>query len=145
MRTEQLVKARVHDYYWTHDWNCATTTLRILAEVFGLDLCEHVLDAALGMHGGGGYRAQCGLVEGGLMFLGLIGKQRGLSDEQVVRACYDYAQQFEARFGSLLCRELRPEGFRPDNPPHLCEPLTCDAIQFDIAFVSRLTGSPADS
>jgi undecaprenyl diphosphate synthase len=39
------------------------------------------------MHGAGGYRAQCGLVEGALMFIGVIGKARGLSNEAVVQAC----------------------------------------------------------
>jgi C_GCAxxG_C_C family probable redox protein len=133
--TLKLVEQRVHEYYWQYDWNCASTTLRILAGDFGIELHEQVLDAAIGMHGAGGYRAQCGLVEGALMFIGVIGKARGLSNEAVVQACYAFAQRFENRFGSLLCRELRPQGFHPDNPPHLCEGLSCDAVLFDIAFV----------
>ena len=132
------IAQRVHTYYWDHDWNCAVTTLRVLSEHFDLPLCEHVLDAALGLHGAGGYRAQCGLVEGALMFIGLIGKRENQPDEQIVQTCYDYAQAFEARFGSLLCRELRPEGFSPDNPHHLCEPLTGQAIVFDIQFIDAL-------
>jgi C_GCAxxG_C_C family probable redox protein len=134
----KLVEQRVHEYYWQYDWNCASTTLRILAEDFGVELHEQVLDAALGMHGAGGYRAQCGLVEGALMFIGVIGKARGLSNEAVEQACYAFAQQFENRFGSLLCRELRPQGFHPDNPPHLCEGLTRDAIEFDIVYITDL-------
>jgi len=111
------------------------TTLRILSEFFDFPLEGQVLDAALGMHGAGGYRAQCGLVEGALMAVGIIGRRHGLADDQVVRLCYAFAEQFEAEFGSLLCLELRPEGFRPDNPPHLCEELTRRAIQFDVAFL----------
>jgi hypothetical protein len=135
---ETLVRDRVHEYYWACDWKCAVTTLRVLAEVFGLPLSDQVLDAALGMHGAGGYRAQCGLVEGALMFVGVVAKAEGLSDDVIVQACYNYAEQFELRFGSLLCRELRPEGFKPDNPPHLCEELTRDAVLFDVSFVSDL-------
>ena len=114
------------------------TTLRILSESFDFLLEGQVLDAALGMHGAGGYRAQCGLVEGALMAVGILGKRQGLADDQVVRLCYAFAEQFEAQFGSLLCRVLRPEGFRPDNPPHLCEDLTCRAIDFDMAFLGDL-------
>jgi len=134
-----IVHHRVHEYYHVQDWNCAVTTLRILAEVFDVDLSPQVLDAALGMYGAGGYRAQCGLVEGALMAIGIIGKTRDLADDTIVSACYEFAEQFEGRFGSLTCRELRPEGFSTDNPPHLCEPLTCEAVLFDIAFVSELT------
>lgn len=138
---QALVRRRVHRAYWDHDWNCAVTTLRILGEVFDLAIDQQVLDAAIGMHGAAGYRAQCGLVEGALMFLGILGKDRGYPDEAVVETCYRFAETFEGRFGSLLCRELRPEGFKPDNPPHLCEDLTRRAILFDIDFVAeRLSG-----
>jgi C_GCAxxG_C_C family probable redox protein len=138
MDTHALVQARVHEYYWEHDWNCAVTTLRILAEVFNVTMSDQVLDAALGMHGAGGYRAQCGLVEGALMFVGMIGKAQRLTDDVIVEACFGFAKRFEERFGSLFCRELRPEGFKPENPPHLCEDLTCEAILFDITFVGNL-------
>lgn len=43
------------------------------------------MDAALGMHGAGGYRAQCGLVEGALMFIGIWGKMHGKEEAEIVR------------------------------------------------------------
>jgi hypothetical protein len=134
-----FVRERVRDAYWDKEQNCAVTTLSILSDWFGMELHSQVMDSAVGMHGAGGYRAQCGLVEGALMFLGIRGKGRGLSDEQVVQRCREYAVEFEARFGSLSCSRLRPEGFHPDQPPHLCEGLSCDAITFDIEFVSGLS------
>jgi hypothetical protein len=33
---------------------------------------------------------------------------------------------------------LRPQGFQDDNPPHLCEPLTCQAVEFSLTFVRNL-------
>ena len=140
MDTRTLVQQRVHGYYWRDDANCATTTLKILSEKFGVELCDQVLDSALGMHGAGGYRAQCGLVEGALKFLGIFGSARGSSEEEIVDACQDLARGFEDQFGSLSCKVLRPEGFRPDNPPHLCEPLTCDAVLFSAEFVASFLG-----
>ncbi|MDJ0803569.1 MAG: C-GCAxxG-C-C family protein [Desulfobacterales bacterium] len=87
------------------------------------------------------YGAQCGLVEGGLMFLGIIGHDRRISEPKVVGACRQFGGTFEKRFGSLLCRELHPEGFHPDNPPQLCEDLTGRAIDYTLAFVEALLGS----
>lgn len=136
MTRRRLVHDRVQDAYWNQDWNCAETTLRVLSEVFGVDLDPQVLAAAVGMHGAGGYRAQCGLVEGALMFTGLLGKERGIPQDAIVEACRDFAEAFEERFGSLLCRDLRPEGFSPDNPPHLCEELTRQALLFDMPFLT---------
>lgn len=133
----EFVRSRVARYYWEDDINCATTTLNILAEHFGIEVHQQVKDAAVGMHGAGEYGAQCGLVEGALMFLGIIGGEKGMADEAVVEACRDFAAAFEQRFGSLNCRVLRPQGFRAENPPHLCESLTCEAIEFSLAFVTN--------
>jgi C_GCAxxG_C_C family probable redox protein len=134
---EAFIKKRVHDYYWRDDINCATATLKILSEKFQLPLRRQVLDAAVGMHGAGEYGAQCGLLEGGLMFLGILGRCQGLETAHIVKTCRDLAHQFEKKFGSLSCAVLRPLGFSPENPPHLCEDLTCDAIVFDIQFVEK--------
>ncbi len=130
------VAAKVHGFYWNQDLNCATSNLLLLAEQFEVALSTQVLDAALGMHGAAKYGAQCGLVEGGLLFIGIIGRARGLPDERTTQACQDFARRFEARFGSLLCRELRPQGFPPELAgEHICEDLTVDAVLFSIAFV----------
>jgi C_GCAxxG_C_C family probable redox protein len=136
MQLEGFVSKRVHDYYWQRDLNCATTTLKILSEKFEIPLNEQVIDAAIGMHGAGGFRAQCGLVEGMLMFLGIFGRHHELPDQKTVKLCYNFASEFQTRFGSLLCRELRPEGFHPDNPPHLCEQLTKNAIIFAVEYIA---------
>jgi len=136
METKDLVQVRVKEYYWQDDINFATADLKILAELFSVELSSQVVAAALGMHGAGGHGAQCGLVEGTLMFLGIMGRREGVSDENIVASRKEYANRFESHFRFLLCRELRPEGFNPDNPPHLCEALTCEAILFNIGFIT---------
>ncbi|HOO91196.1 MAG TPA: C-GCAxxG-C-C family protein, partial [Syntrophales bacterium] len=141
METKELIQSRVHTYYWQDDINCATTNLKILSEVFSIPLSDQVTDAALGMHGAGEYGAQCGLVEGTLMFLGIIGRTKGISDEKIIDSCNAFARQFEHKFQTLLCRELRPEGFHRNNPPHLCEKFTCEAVLFNIDFVTDFTNN----
>ncbi len=141
MDKESLIRERVSVYYWKDDINCATASLKILGEVFGVTISDQVVDAALGMHGAGEYGAQCGLVEGPLMFLGIWGRKNGCSDGEIIGWCREFARQFEARFTSLLCRELRPEGFGPHNPGHPCEPLTREAIGFAVEFVASLEDS----
>ena len=132
---QRLIDERVHEYYWKHDYNCATTMLLILAEICVIKLQQQTLDAAIGMHGAGRYGAQCGLVEGALMFIGIYARQKQKTDERIEAECHSFADAFEKEFGSLLCKELRPEGFRPDNPPHLCEGLTKRAVRFALDYV----------
>lgn len=137
MELESYIKKNVEDYYWNKDLNCAITMLKILSKIFDIKLSSQLVEAAIGLHGAGKYGAQCGLVEGALMFLGTFGKQRGLSEEEIIDNCYKFAFGFERHFGSLACRDLRPEGFKPDNPPHICEELSKQAVLFTVEYIDK--------
>ena len=136
MDFDNYINDEVHSHYWDHNDNCAFTTLSIVSDLFAVPLEAQVMDAALGMHGAGGYQAQCGLVEGALIFIGIIGSRRGLNRDQVAELCKSFARGFEEQFGSLTCRELRPEGFAPDNPPHICEDLSKRTVRFTTRFLA---------
>lgn len=133
MDTNQLVNERIHKYYWEDDINCATTTLKILAESVGLKIEPQVIDGAVGLHGAGGFGAQCGLVEGTLLFIGILGRKNKVSDSDIIAMCYRFAEEFEKHFGSLSCSMLRPQG----TGEHLCEKLTQNAIKFAIDFIQK--------
>jgi hypothetical protein len=135
-RIRNAVKRHVEYSYHIEEIHCTATMLKFLSKIFGIELHNQVMDAALGMHGAGLYGAQCGLVEGSLMFIGLLGKSKGIEGDVIEELCYKYAEGFERRLGSLLCRELRPEGFKDSNPPHLCEPRTVDAVLYTIEYIT---------
>jgi C_GCAxxG_C_C family probable redox protein len=134
MNQRDLVK-KVAQYYWEEDLNCATTTLKILSERLNIEVSDQVFSAATGMHGAGEYGAQCGLVEGTLMFLGIFAQHNNYPKDLAVTCCYEFARAFETAFTSLQCNVLRPEGFKENNPSHLCESLTCRAVEFSISFI----------
>lgn len=125
----------VHDYYWNYDLNCATTIIKILSQQYTVNIEEQVIDGLIGMHGAGKYGAQCGLVEGALVFIGIYGKIKNLKTDDIIELCYEYAQKFEERFGSLRCDELRPDGFHADQPAHLCETMTNEAVKFAVNYM----------
>lgn len=139
MDQAEFIKKSVSDSYWRRNVNCATTMLNILAEIYGINLEEQVINAAIGMHGAGSFGAQCGLVEGALMLIGIWGKEKDLPDHSIVELCYGFARDFEGHFASLTCKQLRPQGFNPDNPPHLCENLTNQAVNFAIKYLAECT------
>lgn len=138
MMRNRVVEEMIHKYYWEDEVNCATATIKILSEIFSIKISDDVIAAATGMHGAGGYGAQCGLVEGALMMTGIIGKSMDLSEEKIIRNCFDYAKAFESEFGSLLCKKLRPEGFNENQPPHLCEKLTIKAAIFSVNELEKI-------
>jgi Putative redox-active protein (C_GCAxxG_C_C). len=130
----ELINSRVHDYYWNQDLSCAVTTLKILSELFYPELHPQVIEATFGLNAGR-FGSQCGLVEGTLLFIGSYGHHKNMTKEQIADLCHEFCSKFQPRFGSLLCNELRPQGFSPDNPPHLCENLTKKAIIFSAEFI----------
>ncbi|MFZ7101491.1 MAG: C-GCAxxG-C-C family protein [Peptococcaceae bacterium] len=144
LEAADFIRERVHDYYWNEDLNCATTMLKVLAEIFAVRLEPQVLASATGMHGAGKFGAQCGLVEGALMFLGIWAASRELPGEEAVVLCYHYAHEFQGKFHSLVCKELRPRGFQEDDPPHLCEELTKNAVYFTANYIRNQAKIPAD-
>lgn len=132
---KEYIINRVHELYWNNDINCARTTLICLSELFETAIEPQLIRSAVGLHGAGGYRAQCGLVEGALMFMGIYLHTLGKAEEEMVSACYGFASAFEKKFGSLRCLELRPTGFSENDPPHMCEKMTCDAIEFAYQYM----------
>lgn len=139
VQMKEYITNRVHELYWKEDINCAKTTLICLGELFEIAIEPQVIYSAVGLHGAGGYRAQCGLVEGTLMFVGIYFHILGKQESEIVSACYDFASAFDKEFGSLRCFELRPTGFSENNPPHMCENLTCRAIEFAYQHILGLS------
>lgn len=137
--TKEYITKRVHELYWEKDINCARTSLLCLSELFEIAVEPQTLWSAVGLHGAGGYRAQCGLVEGTLMFIGIYLHLLGKTEAEIISACYHYASDFDKTFGSLRCLELRPTGFSEKDPPHMCENLTCSAIEFAYQYIRKIT------
>lgn len=138
MMKEYIMK-RVHELYWNDDINCARTTLTCLSELFETAIEPQTIWSAVGLHGAGGYRAQCGLVEGTLMFIGIYLHALGKTEDEIVSVCYNFAAAFDKAFGSLRCSELRPTGFLESDPPHMCENLTRNGIEFAYQYILEIT------
>lgn len=136
---KEYITNRVHELYWKDDLNCARTTLICLSELFEVPVEQQTVCSAIRLHGAGKYRAQCGLVEGTLMFLGIYFQSLGKKESEIISACYNFASAFEKTFGSLRCLELRPTGFSESDPPHMCENLTCNGIKFAYQYILEIT------
>ena len=141
MRIEDVVREKAHRCFWERNFNCAMTSVAVFSDLFPVNLDVQIFDAVIGMNGAGKFGAQCGIVEATLMLLGIIGRSKGLTKDEIMANCYEFASEFQDHFGSLLCRILRPEGFKPSNPPFLCEKLARKALAFNAEFIRKKTGA----
>lgn len=71
------------------------------------------------------------------MFIGVLFSEKGASDSEITVICYEFAEAFTNHFLSLSCKELRPNGFTENDPPHACEKLTADAVAFSYTFIQN--------
>ena len=110
----------MHKLYWEDDINCAGTMLRCLSEAFDIKLDRQVLSAAAGMHGAGGYGAQCGLVEGALLFIGIYCGLTRAGCEKAADYCCEYAKAFENKFASLRCHDFAAGRFLQSRTRRIC-------------------------
>ena len=101
---KEYIRNRVHELYWKNDINCARTALICLGELLGTAIEPQTLLSAAGLHGAGGYRAQCGIVEGSLMFMGIYLHMLGRTDHEIVAACHDFAAAFDRTCGRMRRR-----------------------------------------
>ena len=141
MTTLSFINEEVHKLYWKDNLNCATTTIKVLGKIFDFKPTPQVINSAIGLNGAGRYGAQCGLVEGVLISIGIIGKNNNLPNKFIIKQCHNFAKNFEKTFGSLLCRKLRPQGFSKNNPPNLCEKITKKALMFSVKFIEKNVGA----
>ena len=136
---KEYITKRVHELYWKEDINCARTALICLSELFNISVEPQTIWSAIGLHGAGGYRAQCGVVEGSLMFIGIYFHMMGKTEDEIVSACYNFAAAFDRAFGSLRSFELRPKGLAESRPPHICESRACEGIEFTYQYILEIT------
>ena len=135
---EEYVAEKVHYFYHEAGINCAEGTLSLLSDIFGVELEDQVYDSAVAMVGAGKYGAQCGILEGCMMFASIYAKQHGLVKKQIVPMIYNWSAKFEKEMGSIVCKGLRPYPFTPeDAPKHLCEPITVKGVGLAVKFIQE--------
>lgn len=133
---EKEIEESVKYYYWEKDFNCAETTLLTLSKALNIELMEETIFSATALPGAAKNGAQCGIVSGVIMLIGIMGNKQGIERNKIQEKCHVFVQKYEEKFGSLLCRELRPQGFNKNNPPHLCLGLTIDSIKVAYEYIN---------
>ena len=81
--------------------SCTQTALLALGNLTGVIISDQLLDAAAGDS------ERCGLLEAGLLFLGVYFTRQGLSGADIAPLRREFQQAFLAQYGSDACAKLR--------------------------------------
>ncbi len=137
MESVKEVKNKIRELYWEKQGNCAHAMLHCLGELMQIELDAQVFASVAGLHGAEKLGAHCGLALAGQMFIAIYDRQANRDEASVIAHCTRYAEVFRNTFTTLVCRELRLNGYRSTDPRHCCEQLTCDAITVTYNFLQR--------
>ncbi len=137
----EQMRDHVQDSLFAREEDAAVTVLRGLGELFDTALPTQLLQAAEAVSGAGCSGAQCGIVEGALLFLGLHYAGKGRSRAEIRRLSGAFAAAYAEKWGSLRCADLRPGGVHEDDPPTLCAGLVMEGILFTREFILKERGN----
>jgi C_GCAxxG_C_C family probable redox protein len=95
------------DSVFSQSFNCSQAVFSAFAARFGMDE-KTALKLASPFGGGVARRAEmCGALSGGLLALGLAnGAETPAGKDEIYRLSQEFLQRFEAKHGTLLCRDL---------------------------------------
>ncbi len=107
-----MLKEKTHDYYEDKDYNCAEAIIRAANDVYELGINE----AGLKSYGCFGAGMQCGNICGAISAaMGAISakevKTIAHECETLAPACRKMMKEFQNKFGSNLCKEVRAKQF----------------------------------
>lgn len=137
MESVKDMKEKVHELYWKKQGSCANVMLLCLSELTDVKLEPQVFASVAGQHGAEKLGAQCGLAIAGQMFIGIYYRQQEKDEAAIVSYCTQYAEAFRNKFSTLVCSELRMNGYISTDPRHVCEQLTCDAVTITYNFLKK--------
>ncbi len=132
--TEKKVRSLVHHYYNVCDINSAKTTLYCLGELLGVSIKTQAIQAASGLYNMSRGKDGYGLLNGAVMFMGILFSKKNMAEREISNICTRFADKFQEKFGSVINRDLgsSKEALR------LKEEMTVNAILFDYDFLSEV-------
>ena len=103
-------KGDIAKQYFLDGYNCAQAVLLAFADDFGLEKNTAVMLSSSFGGGMGRLREVCGAVSAMLMLIGLKEGYTSPNDDKIKEEHYakvqSLAKEFEAKFGTIICREL---------------------------------------
>lgn len=133
-----MLKDLVGKYYFDQNYNCAESVLRAGNEYYDLGL--HDRDMIVVAAYGGGIQSgnTCGAVLAGAGILSMKYVEQKSHDSKDIRpVVLKLIQQFNKTYGSVLCKDIKPQSFKPEYRCQKTVETACDILEAVIADYER--------
>lgn len=129
-----MLKDLLPKYYFEQNYNCAETILRAANEYYNLGL--HDKDMILvGAYGAGIQSGNtCGAVLSVAAILSLkYVKAKAHESEDIRPVVQKMMRKFNEKYGSILCKDIKPQSFKPEYRCQMTIETSCDILEETIA------------
>lgn len=129
-----MLKDLLPKYYFDQNYNCAETILRAANEYYDLGL--HDKDMILvGAYGAGIQSGNtCGAVLSVAAVLSLKYVEAKTHESEDIRPVVQkMMRKFNEKYGSILCKDIKPQSFKPEYRCQMTIETSCDILEETIA------------
>ena len=131
---KMMLKDLLPKYYFDQNYNCAETILRAANEYYDLGL--HDKDMILvGAYGAGIQSGNtCGAVLSVAAVLSLKYVEAKAHESEDIRPVVQkMMRKFNEKYGSILCKDIKPQSFKPEYRCQMTIETSCDILEETIA------------
>lgn len=121
-------------YYFEGNYNCAETIIRAANEYYELGLHDRDM-IMVGAYGAG---IQCGNTCGAVLSATAVLSMKYVEAkahecEEIKPVVMKLMRKFQAKYGSTLCKDIKPQSFKPEYRCQMTIEASCDILEETIA------------
>ena len=129
-----MLKDEIKKYYFDQNYNCAETILRAANDYYNLGLHDNDMKM-VGAYGAG---IQCGNTCGAILSAAAVLSMKYIEtkahESENIRALgTNLIRKFNMKYGSVLCKDIKPQSFKPECRCQLTVESACDILEEVIA------------
>ncbi len=121
-------------YYFEGNYNCAETIIRAANDYYELGLHDRDM-IMVGVYGAG---IQCGNTCGAVLSAAAVLSMKYVEakaheSEDIRPVVMKLMRKFQAKYGSTLCKDIKPQSFKPEYRCRMTIEASCDILEETIA------------
>lgn len=121
-------------YYFEGNYNCAETIIRAANEYYELGLHDRDM-IMVGAYGAG---IQCGNTCGAVLSAAAVLSMKYVEakaheSEDIRPVVMKLMRKFQAKYGSTLCKDIKPQSFKPEYRCRMTIEASCDILEETIS------------
>ena len=141
-----MLKDHYEKYYFDQNYNCAETMIRAANDYYDLQLHDRDMIMTGGYGAGIQTGNTCGAILSAVSVLSMkyIEKKAHESDD-IRPVTTALIRKFNERYGSVLCRDIKPQSFKPEYRCQKTIETACDILEEVLEEYEKAGGHQVDN